>query len=57
MEGENGGREGKGLVKELVPCMSDAWTWTMERQLTVGRRGGLGGEDKRQKKSGTTVIE
>ena len=30
--------------------MSDAWTWTMERQLTVGRRGGLGGEDKRQKK-------
>ena len=36
--------------------MNDAWTWTKERGLTLGKRGGLGGGGQRGK-IGTTVIE
>ena len=30
-------------------CMNDPWTRTTEREWTVGERGGLGGEHKREK--------
>ena len=39
-------------------CMNDSWTWTMERGLTVDKRGGLGGGgQKRKQEIVTTVIE
>ena len=31
-------------------CMNDSWTWTRERGLTVGERGGLGGRGAKWKK-------
>ena len=31
-------------------CMSDPWTWTMERGLTVGEGSGLGGGGQKRKK-------
>lgn len=30
----------EGTSKRI--CRNDIWTWTMERGLTVGKRGGLG---------------
>ena len=31
-------------------CMNGSWAWTMERRLTVGERGGLGGGWQKGKK-------
>ena len=48
--------EGEGTSQRT--CMNDAWTWTMERGLTVGKRGGLCGRGQKGKKEiGTTVIQ
>ena len=44
-------KEGAGTSQRT--CMNHAWTWTMERRLTVGGWAGLGGGGK----NGTTVIE
>lgn len=34
-------KEGEGTCQRTY--MNDSWTWTTERGLTVGERGGLGG--------------
>ena len=47
-------KEGEGISQRT--CMNDPWTWTRDRGLTVGERGGLGGGEQREK-TGTTVIE
>ena len=42
-------KEGEGISQRTG--MNDSWTWTMERGLTVVKRGGLGGGgQKREKK-------
>ena len=33
-------------------CMNDSWKWTMEKGLTVGKRGGLDGGMPKGKKLG-----
>ena len=48
------GEEGRGIVKgregvSQRTCMNDSWTWTMERGLTVGERGKLGGGGQKEK--------
>ena len=50
--GRGGGRddwwkEGEGACQRT--CMNDSWTWTMERGLTVGERGKLGGGGQKEK--------
>ena len=49
-EGEGEGwEEGEGISQRTG--MNDSWTWTMERGLTVVKRGELGGGgQKREKK-------
>ena len=55
---EGGGKwrkEVEGISQRT--CMNDSWTRTMERGLTVGDRGGLGGGGQKRGKIGTTVME
>ena len=40
-------KEGEGISQKT--CMNDSWTWTAERGLTVGERGGLGRVGERKK--------
>ena len=41
-------KEGEGTKQRT--CVNDSWTWTMERELTVGRRCGLGRGGQKGKK-------
>ena len=47
-------KEREGTIQRT--CMNVSWTWTTERALTVGERGGLG-RGGQKGKVGTTVIE
>ena len=53
-----GGKKGNGVVRT---CMSDPWTWTMVRGLTVGVGDGLGGGGQKGKNwdncNGITIIK
>ena len=51
------GEEGRGIVKgregvSQRTCMNDSWTWTTEKGLTMGEKGGLGGVGEKEKKLG-----
>ena len=45
--GEEWWRKGEEISQKT--CMNDSWTWTAERGLTVGERGGLGRVGERKK--------
>ena len=53
--GRGGGWKEAGGISPRT-YMSDSWTQTVKRGLTVGKRGGLGGGEKRET-LGTTIIE
>ena len=46
-EGGEWGKEGEGIRQRT--CMNDPWTWTTERRLTMGERGGLDGRGQKGK--------
>ena len=43
----NGAKKGEETSQRT--CMNDSWTWTTERGVTVGERGGLGGGGQKGK--------
>ena len=51
---EEWGQRGEGISRRT--CMNDPWTWTRERGLTVGKKGGLG-RGGQKGKIGTSVTE
>ena len=40
-------KEGEQISQRT--CMNDPWTWTTERRLTMGERGGLDGRGQKGK--------